>query len=100
MSALQSTELAWLINESSNVTEEVADRSIYTYAEPAKWTVISTGVVIWAVRLGHVITAFASTATAWFQFDPLTVIQQTTKNDDRESTHLSERMFELAQKKS
>ncbi len=59
----------------TSIPDQVEGQDYSSLVEPAKWTVISTGVVIWAVRLGHIITTFASTASAWVYFDPLTVIQ-------------------------
>ncbi len=32
--------------------EDAPGQNYFSFVEPAKWTVISTGVVIWAVRLG------------------------------------------------
>ncbi len=68
----------------------------FSFAEPAKWTVISTGVVIWAVRLGHIITTFASTASAWIQFDPITLVQGVNKSEDDEK---AAQMFQSRRKR-
>jgi hypothetical protein len=69
------------VSELVSPTQNVSESSL-SFSEPAKWTVISTGVVIWAIRLGHIITTFASTASAWIQFDPITLIHGNNKNDE------------------
>ncbi len=92
------SEMPLLVTREIAQSEQLESRDYSSLVEPAKWTVISTGVVIWAVRLGHIITTFASTASAWVYFDPLTVIQgvkEKTSADD----NVTEAMFETSQKK-
>jgi hypothetical protein len=93
----------WVLTENDRKSEATQGRGVMTFVEPAKWTVLSTGRVIWAVRIGQVIATFAPTATAWIQFDPLTVIQQAgtigLTDDDKEANSITEKMFDNQQKK-
>ena len=82
-----------LVQREISQLEQVQGQDYSSFVEPAKWTVISTGVVIWAVRLGHIITTFASTASAWVYFDPLTVIQSAKQIHDSDDT-ITESMFD------
>ncbi len=90
-----------MFEQTDLVTLDHAEKQVFSsFVEPAKWTVISTGVVIWAVRLGHIITTFASTASAWVYFDPLTVIQSVKdKTIGSESENITENMFDSDRKK-
>lgn len=94
----RSVEVQTLAQNNLNQAEGVESQDFSSLVEPAKWTVISTGVVIWAVRLGHIITTFASTASAWVYFDPLTVIQS-IKEKSSSDDHVTEAMFDASQKK-
>ena len=87
--------------EPQNVSQadSVERQDFSSFAEPAKWTVISTGVVIWAVRLGHIITTFASTASAWVYIDPLTVFPS-GKDKTCPEDNISEAMFDADRKKN
>lgn len=76
--------------------DQVEDQEYTSLIEPAKWTVISTGMVIWAVRLGHIITTVASTASAWVYFDPLSVIQS-VKEKNSSDENITEAMFDTKQ---
>ncbi|MGN6547614.1 MAG: cadherin domain-containing protein, partial [Aureliella sp.] len=88
----------WVLPDDERKSEIGKRHGVMTFVEPAKWTVLSTGMVIWAVRVGQVIATFAPTATAWIQFDPLTVIQQAgsigLSDDDKEANSISEQMFD------
>ena len=91
-------EMQLLATRDVSQPDQVESQDYSSLVEPAKWTVISTGVVIWAVRLGHIITTFASTASAWVYFDPLTVIQA-VKEKSSDEENITEAMFETSQKK-
>ncbi len=98
MAGRRLSEIPLLAQREVSELERTENQDFSSFAEPAKWTVISTGVVFWAVRLGHVITTFASTASAWVHFDPLTVIQavkEKTSADD----NITEAMFDTKQKR-
>jgi hypothetical protein len=93
----------WLLHNGEDQTKETHGRGAFTFVAPAKWTVISTGIVLWAVRVGQVVATLASSASAFMPFDPLTVIQQAhlngSKDDDSEANSITEQMFDNQQKK-
>jgi hypothetical protein len=70
----------------------------YTFVEPAKWTVISTGAILWTVRVCQLAAALASTARAWSHFDPVVIIQQSQlsliEDEDTEADGFTEKMFD------
>ncbi len=99
LAARRISDLPMLAERELTQLEDAPGQNYFSFVEPAKWTVISTGVVIWAVRLGHIITTFASTASAYVYFDPLTVIHS-VKEKLNSDDNITEAMFDTSRKKS
>jgi hypothetical protein len=70
----------------------------FTFVEPAKWTVISTGAIFWSVRVCQLAATLASTARVWNHFDPVVIIQQSQlsliEDEDTEADGFTEKMFD------
>ena len=68
---------------SSQLPNSISDRqhdqelvdSTFVHVDPLIATALGTGAVIWLVHAGQLAAALLSTASAWVQLDPLTVIQ-------------------------
>ncbi|MGN6135723.1 MAG: Ig-like domain-containing protein, partial [Aureliella sp.] len=84
--------------EKSERAESSEGLGSLVFVEPAKWTVISTGAVLWSVRVCQLAAALASTARAWSHFDPVVIIQQSQLNliddDDTDADGFTEKLFE------
>ncbi|MGN6543719.1 MAG: beta strand repeat-containing protein, partial [Aureliella sp.] len=86
----------WTIIQQDERSESGGKLSAYTFVEPAKWTAISTGLVIWSLRVYQVVATLASTAKAWTQFDPIMILQSSplAMRDEGEEDGITEKMFD------
>lgn len=71
---------------------------MFVHVDPLVATAVGTGLVIWVIHAGQFAAALISTASAWVQLDPLTVIQgaqlHAVSRDETETS--AEMMFEEA----
>jgi hypothetical protein len=71
---------------------ESSSLDLFTYMDPIVATAVGTGLVIWLVHAGQIAAAVLSTASAWVQLDPLTVLQEVGVCDEADTSE--EKMFD------
>ena len=62
---------------------EEVDQELFYNRDPILTTAISTGVVVWVIQAGQFAAAVLSTAPAWVQLDPLTVLDRQSKEEEK-----------------
>jgi hypothetical protein len=71
----ETNQMEMIFDEARREYEEQADGAIFENFNPIVTMAVGTGLVIWIVQASQVAAVLLSTASAWVQLDPLTVIQ-------------------------
>jgi hypothetical protein len=87
-----------VFEEARREYEEQAESAIFENMNPIVTMAVGTGLVIWVVQASQVAAVLLSTASAWVQLDPLTVIQGV--GDAEEPATAEEKLFETQPNKS
>jgi hypothetical protein len=89
------TRMQLILADVQREYEEPMGPAFFDNLNPIVTTAVGTGVVIWLIHASQVAAAVLSTASAWVQLDPLTVLQGASLGDEANSAE--EMLFDSPQ---